>query len=107
MQNDDHTEFLALTKSRRDTYALFARLLRQEVSPELLRRLRKMREGSHDPEAAGEGQILLDRYLSVTEPLEENQVIAELAADYAGLFLNAGSRPAYPYESVYTRAVAI
>jgi TorA maturation chaperone TorD len=102
MPNNYDAEFLALTKNRRETYALFARLFRQEISPELLRQLRKMREGFHDPEAAGKGQVILDRYLSGTEPLQANQVIAELAADYAGLFLNAGSRPAYPYESVYT-----
>jgi TorA maturation chaperone TorD len=38
----------------------------------------------------------------MTEALEPHRVIAELAADYAGLFLNAGGRPAYPYESVHT-----
>ncbi len=102
MQNSRDREGIAQAKNRAATYALFSLLLRQEVSAELLRRLRKMREGAGASEAAGEGLILLDRYLSKTESLQEQHVLDELAADYAGLFLNAGDRPVHPYESVYT-----
>lgn len=98
----ENTEFITQIKRRGETYALFARMFRQEVTPDLLRRLRKMRNEISDPEAVGIGYILLDRYLSSIEALDDNQAIAELAADYAGLFLNAGSCPVYPYESVYT-----
>lgn len=102
MQNSCDQENIAQHKDRAGTYALFSRLLREEVSAESLRRLRKMREGAEVSEAAGEGLILLDRYLSKTESLEEQHVLDELAAEYAGLFLNAGDRPVHPYESVYT-----
>lgn len=102
MPDNDDGDFIVQTRNRRATYALFARLFRQEITPGLLRRLREIRNGIHDPEAAGSGYILLHRYLSSIEALEDNQAIAELAADYAGLFLNAGSSPVYPYESVYT-----
>jgi len=98
----DNAEFITQTRYRQETYALFSRLFRQEITPDLLRRLRKMRSGIPDPEAAGKGYILLDRYLSSTEALEDDQVVLALSADYAGLFLNAGSCPVYPYESVYT-----
>jgi TorA maturation chaperone TorD len=102
MHNDFDADFLAQTRGRMEAYSTFARLFRQEVSSELLQRLRVAREGSGDPEGGGIGQIMLDRYLSATDPLEDTQVIAELASDYANLFLNAGSLPAHPYESVYT-----
>jgi TorA maturation chaperone TorD len=95
-------EWTAEHKNRAATYALLSRLLREEVSAESLRRLRKVREGADDSEAAGEGLILLDRYLSKTESHEEQNVLDELATDYAGLFLNAGDRPVHPYESVYS-----
>jgi len=102
MQNSCGEESIVQHKDRAGTYALFARLLRQEVSADTLRRLRKMREGADDSECAGEGLILLDSYFSKTISLEEQQVLEELAADYASLFLNAGDRPVHPYESVYT-----
>ena len=102
MQNHCDEESIAQHRDRARTYGLFARLLRQEVSGESLRRSRKMRKGARDAEAAGEGLVLLDRYLSKTESLEEQDVLDELAADYAGLFLNASGCPVHPYESVYT-----
>jgi putative dimethyl sulfoxide reductase chaperone len=102
MQNICDEECIAQTKERTGTYALFSRLLRQEISAESLRLLRKMREIADDLEIAGEGLVLLDRYLSKAESLEDQRVLEELAADYAGLFLNAGDRPVHPYESVYT-----
>jgi anaerobic sulfite reductase subunit A len=95
----DNAEFIVQTMGRRETYALLARLLREEISLELLHQLRAMRD---DSESAGDGHILLNRYLSGIERLENEQVIAELAADFAGLFLNASSHPAHPYESFYT-----
>jgi anaerobic sulfite reductase subunit A len=98
----DDAEFIAQTRGRRETYALLARLLREEISLNLLQQLRAMRGKLHDSEDAGQGHILLNRYLSGIERIEDEQVIGELAADFAGLFLNAGSRPAHPYESFYT-----
>jgi putative dimethyl sulfoxide reductase chaperone len=95
-------EFLGLLENRAASYALFARLFREEITPELLDQLRQNRGGLNAPGAAGEGQDALDHYLRMTEAPEPHQVIAELAADFAGLFLNAGGRPAYPYESVHT-----
>ena len=102
MQNTNDPEFLELTRNRADSYAMFARLFLEEISPELLDRLRRKWQGPDDPEAGGEDRLALGHYLSVTKPLGEDRVLADLAADYAGLFLNAGRRPAYPYESVYT-----
>jgi putative dimethyl sulfoxide reductase chaperone len=94
-------EFLAETQSRADTYALFAHLLRQEVTLPLLQQLRKMTEDLEPGPAAGEGLLLLGRYMRESERREDVHVLAELGADYAALFLNAGDRPVSPYESVY------
>jgi len=102
MQDLNDSEILELNRDRADSYALFARLLREEISPEVLEQLRRKWDGSNDPEAGGEGQSAINHYLLATISLGEDRVLADLAADYAGLFLNAGGRPAHPYESVYT-----
>lgn len=90
------------TEARGETYAFFARLLREEASAELLCLLRKVPEEAKGAETVGEGQVLLDRYLAEIGLRDDKQVLSELATDFAGLFLNAGSRPVHPYESVYT-----
>ena len=102
MENEFDLELQDLVQSRAASYALFARLFRQEISPELLDQLRNSRKAFAGTEAAGEGERLLDRYLEATAAMGRDQAVTELAADYAGLFLNASDHPAYPYESVFT-----
>lgn len=104
MRDTTDPEFLELSKNRGDSYALFARLLREEISSGLLSQLREKWGGFDDEEAGGEGRHVMHQYFLATGSLGEDRVLADLAADYAGLFLNAGGRPAHPYESVYTSA---
>lgn len=101
MLNRHDKEIIELTRNRGFTYGLLARLFREEVSPELLEQLRRKSGSLFNSKAAGEGQHTLTRFLRAMETLEPDQIIIDLASDFAGLFLNAGDHPAHPYESVY------
>lgn len=89
-----------VSQSRRDTYALLARLFRTEVDPELFEMLRGSEVFSTDDEAFSASLSLMRGYFDAPEasPLD-------LARDYAKGFCGAGStkkQAAYPFESVYT-----
>jgi len=60
----------------------------------------RSQSSSREPEGQGEG--LLNHFLSEVQQGDCDQVVAELAADFAGLFLNASVHSVHPYESVYT-----
>lgn len=93
-------ELCELTKQRSRMYLFLARIYRDEVDEEFLNQIRSSLQAMDfkDPEiAAG-----YDELKSFIEQFPINpQTVAELAADYAGLFLGIARNPAHPYESVY------
>jgi TorA maturation chaperone TorD len=101
MHGNEEAALIVRARERGESYALFARLLQSEVTRELLLNLRTWLQESCEDDPTGEGLSLLRRYLTSTSQAGEARVLEELAADYAGLFLNAGAAPVHPYESVY------
>ncbi len=88
-------------KDRCSSYHFLARIYRQEISPQLLHDLAAV-EGFGEAEGAGEGERLIGAFIAGLKDRNLEDVQAELAVEYAALFLNAGSHPISPYESVYT-----
>ena len=54
-----------------------------------------------DPEAS-EGNRILNKYLRGLDHADLKKVESDLAAEFAGLFLNASRQSVHPFESVYT-----
>lgn len=92
-----------LLKSREEMYRLLSRLYLLEVDAPLLTALKEMKYPKESPqEELTEGYRLLEEYLLDSRPAEE--IIEELAADYARVFLAAGiaqGKAAFPFASVY------
>lgn len=94
---------IELTKAREEMYRFLGGIYIMEVDPEQLKRLKAMdfrcvnTQGNADLE---EGYQLLKNYLSDAK----EDILEDLAADYAKVFLAAGDatgKAAFPYESVY------
>ena len=91
-------ELQILMRNRASTYALLARLYRQEVDGMLLEHLRAM-----DISSQGTAEIIagLDELKAYAAGPDSDPT--QLAIEYARIFLGAGGEDsAYPYESVYT-----
>lgn len=88
--------------SRAATYALLARLFREEIDENLLLELKKQKFNTAElNETSCMGAKLMDAYLETADDKSKT----ELAVDYARLFLIREKNTqvaAYPFESVYT-----
>lgn len=97
-----HGELAELCERRAATYALLARLFREELDEAALASLSATRfPAATGSEKVDEGIRLIVGYLS--NAFED--VLIDLAVDYARTFLGGGldgHSTAYPYESVYT-----
>jgi len=89
------SELLGILENRESSYAFLSRIYREEVSPTLLEQLVY-------EETEGEGEQVLKRFFKGLQHRDLCKVTEDLAAEYAGLFLNAGKKSIAPYESVYT-----
>lgn len=85
---------------RRSSYAFFSRIFREEVSSKLLSELAE--SNAFNGPASGTGLEVFGQFISKLKGSDLERVAADLAAEYAGLFLNAGAHSVFPYESVYT-----
>lgn len=95
-------EFIMLMNYSEKMYNFLGRIYRKEIDKEFLNQIKNMSfpENSSQEELS-EGFVMLKEYLHKLDV----DVIDELAADYAKVFLAAGlAEPmaAFPYESVYT-----
>jgi TorA maturation chaperone TorD len=91
---------LELATNRRSTYVFLSCIYREEVTPELLREL--IKGNALGGQEGVMGTEVLGKYLSKLRGSDLQEAAEKLAVEYAGLFLNAGERPVFPYESVYT-----
>jgi len=93
-------ELKELIMNRAQLYSFLSKIYREEVDQELLEGMKQMSRSINieDPEMAG-GYDTLRTFLEKIKINEE--LIEDLAADYASLFLGIGRHPAHPYESVY------
>ena len=92
---------IKLISNRSSMYGFLSRIYRAEVDQELLDQMARMALPTRtDLPDISEGYQMLKSFLDhITE-----KTVTDLAVDYAGIFLGAGTTQncAYPYESVYT-----
>lgn len=96
----DLKEFLA---SRSASYAFLSRAFQQEPTDEMLKTLVDTVQ-ARPASDANAGDDVLQTYLHGLKGQDLKAVANELATEFAGLFLNTGKNPIYPFESVYTSA---
>lgn len=112
---DNQSLLLDLHKSREQMYRLLSRLYLLEVDEELFGALKEMKfPGEAPDEDLQEGYAHIGAYLkdavsriqgAADEAAALQEVLDELAVDYARIFLSAGvaqGKAAFPFESVYT-----
>ena len=116
---DNQSLLLDLHKSREQMYRLLSRLYLLEVDEELFDVLKEMKFPGEAPDEAPdedlqEGYAHIGAYLkdavsriqgAADEAAALQEVLDELAVDYARIFLSAGvaqGKAAFPFESVYT-----
>src|SRR4030067_764756 len=91
---------IKLISNRSSMYGFLSRIYRAEVDQELLDQMARMALPARtDLPDISEGYQMLKSFLDhITE-----KTVTDLAVDYAGIFLGAGTTQncAYPYESVY------
>jgi anaerobic sulfite reductase subunit A len=87
-------------RDRFSSYAFFSHVYRAEPSSALLGELVE----SHrlDSQATMPGAEVFAEFIGNLKDSDLEKAAADLAVEYAGLFLNAGKHPVHPYESVYT-----
>ena len=90
-----------ILSSRSASYAFLSRAYRQEMTVEILKTLGTATATPEDSEAS-EGNRVLNRYLRGLDRADLKKVASDLAAEFAGLFLNASRQSVHPFESVYT-----
>lgn len=95
-------QILEILKNRASTYGFLSQVYRQEVNTAFLAGLVEQLAGEAEEEAESEGYQTLRAYAAKLRLEDLDKVQTELASEYAGLFLNVGRRPVFPFESVYT-----
>jgi len=95
-------QILEILQNRASTYGFLSQVYRQEVTAAFLAGLAEQLTGEAEEEAESEGYRTLRAYAGNLRPEDLGEAEAELASEYAGLFLNVGRRPVFPFESVYT-----
>ena len=95
-----YADLYEVITDRRSSYAFLSRIFREEVSSKLLSELVE----SHilAGEANGAGTDVFGEFIRKLKGSNLERAAANLAAEYASLFLNAGDHSVFPYESVYT-----
>jgi len=95
-----YADLYKVITDRRSSYAFLSRIFREEVSSKLLSELVE----SHilAGEANGAGTDVFGEFIRKLKGSNLERAAANLAAEYASLFLNAGDHSVFPYESVYT-----
>lgn len=95
-----------LFEGRQRMYRLLSRLYVLEVDEELLSALGQVKYPAQCPnEEMAEGYRMIAEYLKDSQAKDRQEVLDDLAVDYARIFLSAGvaqGKAAFPYESVYT-----
>ncbi len=94
-------EWMEVLTAQYDSYTFLSRMYRQEVSLATLNEL-VGRSGAWAQPGSDSGLALIAGFLQHWNGKDLAGAQVDLAADYAGLFLNASQTPVYPYESVYT-----
>ncbi len=93
-------DLLEVITDRRSSYAFFSRMFREEVSSKLLSEL--VESHAFNGPASRTELGVFGEFLGNLKGSDLERAAADLAAEYAGLFLNAGDHSVFPYESVYT-----
>ncbi len=75
-------------------------MYREEVSSALLSEL--VESNALDGQESVAGTEVFGKFIGKLKGADLKEPTAKLAAEFANLFLNAGNRPVFPYESVYT-----
>lgn len=75
-------------------------MYREEASPALLSEL--VESSVLDGQASVAGIEIFGEFIGNLKGADLEKAAADLAAEFANLFLNAGNHPVFPYESVYT-----
>ena len=94
-------QIVEILQNRASTYGFLSQVYRQEVNTAFLAGLVEQLMGEAE-ETESEGYRTLRAYAGKLRPEDLDKVQTDLASDYAGLFLNVGRRPVFPFESVYT-----
>lgn len=94
----DLKEFLS---SRSASYAFLSRAFQQEPTDEMLKTLVDTVQSRSVSDANADDDVL-QTYLRSLKGQDLKMIANELATEFAGLFLNTGKHPIYPFESVYT-----
>jgi putative dimethyl sulfoxide reductase chaperone len=92
-----------ILSSRVASYTFLSRVYRQELTTDVIKLLVENAKVSEDSETS-EGNHTLNAYLRGLAGQDLKKIEDELKAEFAGLFLNVGKYPVYPFESVYTSA---
>ncbi|MGC9116960.1 MAG: TorD/DmsD family molecular chaperone, partial [Conexivisphaera sp.] len=110
----DLGKFEVASEGRRYMYNLLSRLYEREVDGELLEGLLAAAESgelaqrfealTELDERVGRGMDLMLGYLRGAAGRDRKEVLLELAADYASLFLGVKGTPPHPSESAYMSA---
>ena len=85
---------------RRSSYAFLSRVFQEEVSSKLLSEL--VESNAFNRSASRTGLEVFGEFISKLKGSDLEKAAADLAAEYADLFLNAGDHSVFPYESAYT-----
>jgi TorA maturation chaperone TorD len=110
MEHESQSELISACESRQAIYSFLARVYGVELTKESLKELAEKRSLwlrlAEDPQVQGtemaEGLRTLAEFSSKLEKLRAEDVLLELAAEYAGLFLGVRQMPPHPSESVYS-----
>lgn len=110
MEHESTNELISACESRQAVYSFLARVYGVELTDEALKELADKRSLwlrlAEDPQVQGtemaEGFRTLAEFSSKMGESKTEDVLLELAAEYAGLFLGVRQMPPHPSESVYT-----
>jgi TorA maturation chaperone TorD len=112
MQPEMVNEFISASENRQAVYSFLARMYTVELTKETLNEIAEKKrlwvKLAEDPEVHGtemaEGYKTLAEFASTLKESDLENVVLELAAEYAGLFLGLRQMPPHPSESVYSSA---
>lgn len=102
------TRYQDIMQTRNLVYTFLSRLFAREVDLQLLHAMKDLKSVFEHLSSSTENQyfregcrIISDFIEDSAKNPEENNLLVDLAAEYASLFLNVGPKPVYLVESVY------